>query len=201
MSSALEIIQNHAEEGAKLRLSFCAENAHVVDSAALAMARSLAAGGKVLVCGNGGSAADAQHMTGELLGRFLMERPSLPAVALTVDTSTLTAIGNDYGYEDIFSRQVQGLGRKGDVLVAISTSGNSGNVLKAIEAAREAGLAVVGFTGKGGGRMAALCDHLINVPSSHTPHIQEIHEAVMHLLCQLIDHYLFEKPEALTENR
>ena len=201
MRSALEIIQNHAEEGAKLRLSFFAENAHVVDSAALAMARSLAAGGKVLVCGNGGSAADAQHMTGELLGRFLMERPSLPAVALTVDTSTLTAIGNDYGYEDIFSRQVQGLGRKGDVLVAISTSGNSGNVLKAIEAAREAGLAVVGFTGKGGGRMAALCDHLINVPSSHTPHIQEIHEAVMHLLCQLIDHYLFEKPEALTENR
>jgi len=201
MSSALEIIQNHAEEGAKLRLSFFAENAHVVDSAALAMARSLAAGGKVLVCGNGGSAADAQHMTGELLGRFLMERPSLPAVALTVDTSTLTAIGNDYGYEDIFSRQVQGLGRKGDVLVAISTSGNSGNVLKAIEAAREAGLAVVGFTGKGGGRMASLCDHLINVPSSHTPHIQEIHEAVMHLLCQLIDHYLFEKPEALTENR
>ena len=201
MSSALEIIQNHAEEGAKLRLSFFAENAHTVDSAALAMARSLAAGGKVLVCGNGGSAADAQHMTGELLGRFLMERPSLPAVALTVDTSTLTAIGNDYGYEDIFSRQVQGLGRKGDVLVAISTSGNSGNVLKAIEAAREAGLAVVGFTGKGGGRMAALCDHLINVPSSHTPHIQEIHEAVMHLLCQLIDHYLFEKPEALTENR
>ena len=201
MSSALEIIQNHAEEGAKLRLSFFAENAHAVDSAALAMARSLAAGGKVLVCGNGGSAADAQHMTGELLGRFLMERPSLPAVALTVDTSTLTAIGNDYGYEDIFSRQVQGLGRKGDVLVAISTSGNSGNVLKAIEAAREAGLAVVGFTGKGGGRMAALCDHLVNVPSSHTPHIQEIHEAVMHLLCQLIDHYLFEKPEALTENR
>ena len=201
MSSALEIIQNHAEEGAKLRLSFFAENAHTVDSAALAMARSLAAGGKVLVCGNGGSAADAQHMTGELLGRFLMERPSLPAVALTVDTSTLTAIGNDYGYEDIFSRQVQGLGRKGDVLVAISTSGNSGNVLKAIEAAHEAGLAVVGFTGKGGGRMAALCDHLINVPSSHTPHIQEIHEAVMHLLCQLIDHYLFEKPEALTENR
>ena len=201
MSSALEIIQNHAEEGARLRLSFFAENAHIVDSAALAMARSLAAGGKVLVCGNGGSAADAQHMTGELLGRFLMERPSLPAVALTVDTSTLTAIGNDYGYEDIFSRQVQGLGRKGDVLVAISTSGNSGNVLKAIEAAREAGLAVVGFTGKGGGRMAALCDHLINVPSSHTPHIQEIHEAVMHLLCQLIDHYLFEKPEALTENR
>ena len=201
MKSALEIIQDHAEEGAKLRVSFFAENAHIVDGAALAMARCLAAGGKILVCGNGGSAADAQHMTGELLGRFLMERPSLPAVALTVDTSTLTAIGNDYGYEDVFSRQVQGLGRPGDVLVAISTSGSSGNVVKAIEAARTAGMAVIGFTGKGGGSMAALCDHLVNVPSSHTPHIQEIHEAVMHLLCQLIDHYLFENPAALAENR
>jgi D-sedoheptulose 7-phosphate isomerase len=140
-------------------------------------------------------------MTGELLGRFLMERPSLPAVALTVDTSTLTAIGNDYGYEDVFSRQVQGLGRPGDVLVAISTSGNSGNVVKAIEAARSAGMAVIGFTGKGGGRMAEMCDFLVNVPSSHTPHIQEIHEAVMHLLCQLTDHYLFQNPAALSEAR
>jgi len=199
MNSALEIIRQHAEEGASLRLAFFAENAHIVDAAALAMARSLAAGGKILVCGNGGSAA--QHMTGELLGRFLMERPSLPAVALTVDTSTLTAIGNDYGYDDVFARQVQGLGRAGDVLLAISTSGNSSNVVKAIEAARSAGLCVVGFTGKGGGRMAELCDHLVNVPSSHTPHIQEIHEAVMHLLCQLIDHYLFENPAALAENR
>ena len=201
MSSALEIIQKHAEEGAQLRLAFFAENAHVVDASAHAMARSLAAGGKILVCGNGGSAADAQHMTGELLGRFLMERPSLPAVALTVDTSTLTAIGNDYGYEDVFSRQVQGLGRPGDVLVAISTSGNSGNVVKAIEAARTAGMAVIGFTGKGGGRMADMCDYLVNVPSSHTPHIQEIHEAVMHLLCQLTDHYLFQNPAALSEAR
>ncbi len=199
MKSALEIIHEHAEEGAKLRLSFFAENAPVVDRAALCMARALAGGGKILVCGNGGSAADAQHMTGELLGRFLMERPSLPAVALTVDTSTLTAIGNDYGYDDVFARQVHGLGRPGDVLVAISTSGNSSNVLKAVEAAREEGMAVVGFTGKGGGRMAALCDHLIDVPSSHTPHIQEIHEAVMHLACRLIDHYLFENPSALSE--
>ena len=201
MKSALEIIREHAEEGAKLRLSFFAESAPVVDAAALAMARSLAAGGKILVCGNGGSAADAQHMTGELLGRFLMERPSLPAVALTVDTSTLTAVGNDYGYDDVFSRQVQGLGRPGDVLVGISTSGNSENVVRAINAARAAGMQVIGFTGKGGGRMVGLCDHLINVPSSHTPHIQEIHEAVMHLLCQLIDHYLFENPAALSEGR
>ena len=197
MTSALEIIHKHAEEGAQLRLRFFAENDHLVDAVSRRMAQSLADGGKILVCGTGGSAADAQHMTGELLGRFLMERPSLPAVALTVDTSTLTAIGNDYGYEDVFSRQVQGLGRPGDVLVAISTSGNSANVLKALEAAREAGLVVIGFVGKGGGRMADVCDHLINVPSSHTPHIQEIHEAVMHLLCQLTDHYLFQNPAAL----
>ena len=201
MKSALEIIHEHAEEGARLRTRVLAECAPTLDSACRRMAQSLADGGKILVCGNGGSAADAQHMTGELLGRFLMERPSLPAVALTVDTSTLTAIGNDYGYDEVFARQVQGLGRAGDVLLAISTSGNSGNVVKAIEAARAAGLCVVGFTGKGGGRMAELCDHLVNVPSSHTPHIQEIHEAVMHLLCQLIDHYLFENPAALAENR
>jgi len=197
MKTALEIIQEHAEEGAKLRRSFLADCAPVLDAAALRMARSLAAGGKILVCGNGGSAADAQHMTGELLGRFLMERPALPAVALTVDTSTLTAVGNDYGYEDVFSRQVKGLGRPGDVLVALSTSGNSANVIKAVEAARSAGMTVVGLTGKGGGRLAPLCDYLLDVPHPHTPLIQEMHEACMHLLCQLIDHYLFENVRAL----
>ncbi len=199
MKTALEIIQEHAEEGAKLRRSFLADCAPVLDAAARCMARSLAHGGKILVCGNGGSAADAQHMTGELLGRFLMERPSLPAVALNVDTSTLTAVGNDYGYEEVFARQVSGLGRPGDVLVAFSTSGGSANVIKAIEAARGKGMAVVGLTGKGGGRMASMCDHLLNVPHSHTPLIQEMHEACMHLLCQLIDHYLFENVQALSE--
>ena len=199
MKTALEIIHEHAEEGAKLRRRFLADAAPVLDAASRRMARSLADGGKILVCGNGGSAADAQHMTGELLGRFLMERPSLPAVALTVDTSTLTAVGNDYGYEEVFSRQVSGLGRPGDVLVAFSTSGGSANVVKAIEAARTAGMAVVGLTGKGGGRMAALCDYLLDVPHSHTPLIQEMHEACMHLMCQLIDHYLFENVQALSE--
>ena len=126
-----------------------------------------------------------------------MERPSLPAVALTVDTSTLTAIGNDYGYDDIFARQVNGLGREGDVLIAISTSGNSANVVRAIEAARALGMVVVGYTGKGGGRMAGMCDFHIDVPDSRTPLIQEMHEAVMHLTCQLIDHYHFENVQAL----
>ena len=200
MKSALDIIKEHAEAGAELRLRFFAENDQLVDKVSRRMAQSLADGGKILVCGNGGSAADAQHMTGELLGRFLMERPSLPAVALTVDSSTLTAVGNDYGFDDVFSRQVQGLGRPGDVLVAISTSGNSANVVKAIEAAHACGMVVVGFTGKGGGRMASLCDYLVDVPSPYTPFIQEIHEAVMHLVCQLIDHYLFENVQALRES-
>lgn len=197
MKSALEIIHEHAEEGARLRTRFLADCAADLDSASRRMAQSLADGGKILVCGNGGSAADAQHMTGELLGRFLMERPSLPAVALTVDSSTLTAVGNDYGYDDVFARQVNGLGRPGDVLVAFSTSGNSVNVLKAIEAARSANMVVIGLTGKGGGRMASQCDWLFNVPHAHTPLIQEMHEAVMHLMCQLIDHYLFENVQAL----
>lgn len=197
MQNALDIIREHAEEGAKLRLSFFESCAPVLDAAARSMARSLAGGGKILVCGNGGSAADAQHMTGELLGRFLMERPSLPAVALTVDSSTLTAVGNDYGYDEVFSRQVSGLGREGDVLVAISTSGNSANVVKALEAARAQGMITVGLSGKGGGCMVPLCDHLLDVPHRHTPLIQEMHETCMHLLCQLIDHYLFENVQAL----
>ena len=199
MKTAFEIIHEHAEEGARLRRAFLADCAPVLDAASRRMAQCLRDGGKVLVCGNGGSAADAQHMTGELLGRFLMERRALPAVALTVDTSTLTAVGNDYGYEDVFSRQVNGLGRAGDVLVAFSTSGNSVNVVRAIEAARAAGMTVVGLTGKGGGRMASMCDFLLDVPHAHTPLIQEMHEACMHLLCQLIDHYLFENAQALSE--
>ncbi|MBR4423522.1 MAG: D-sedoheptulose 7-phosphate isomerase, partial [Mailhella sp.] len=171
--------------------------AATLNEAALQMARCLANGGKILVCGNGGSAADAQHMTGELLGRFLMERRSLPAIALTVDTSTLTAVGNDYGYDEVFARQVSGLGKPGDVLVAISTSGNSPNVIRAIAEARKAGMTVIGFTGKGGGKMAGLCDYNLCVTSPKTPLIQEMHEACIHLSCELIDHYLFTCPELL----
>ena len=197
MATPLEIIQRHAEDGAALRRSFFAECARELDEASLMMARCIKNGGKILICGNGGSAADAQHMSGELLGRFLMERKSLPAVALTVDTSTLTAVGNDYGYAEVFSRQVSGLGKPGDVLVAISTSGNSENVIKAIAAARESGMLVVGFAGKNGGKMATLCDKLLCVPSNRTPLIQEMHETCMHLACELIDHYLFTAPELL----
>lgn len=148
---------------------------------------SLRAGGKLLFAGNGGSAADAQHWAGELVSRFYYDRPGLAAVALTTDSSILTAIGNDYGYDYTFARQVEALGRAGDVLVAISTSGNSPNILRAAEAARARGVRVLGFTGRGGGKLAPLSDICFRMPSDETPRIQEGHEVVGHLLCALIE--------------
>ena len=157
-------------------------------AAATALAKeALSRGNKVLFCGNGGSAADAQHLAAELMGRFLFDRRPMPAVALTVDTSALTAIGNDYGYEHVFSRQLRGIAQPGDILVAISTSGNSPNVIHAIEAARDLGLKSVGLTGADGGRMKPLCDICIVVPSDRTNHIQEMHIAVGHAMCQEIE--------------
>ena len=150
---------------------------------------TLASGGKVMFCGNGGSAADAQHWAAEIVGRFQKERPGMAALALTTDTSILTAIGNDYGYDRIFARQVEGLGREGDVLVGISTSGNSGNVLAAIETARAKGIRVIGFTAKGGGKMADLGDVLLDVPSVNTARAQEIHEIMGHIICELVEDY------------
>lgn len=159
--------------------------------------RALRDGHKILFCGNGGSAADAQHWAGELVSRFNFDRPGLPAIALTTDSSILTAIGNDYGYECVFSRQVEAIGCEGDLLVAISTSGNSLNVLHAIEAAHRKGLQVVGFTGREGGKMASQCDLCFCVPSPETPKIQEGHEVLGHLWCGLIEHEMFSnaKPD------
>ena len=144
-------------------------------------------GHKILFCGNGGSAADSQHLAAELVGRFVKERESLPAIALTTDTSILTAIANDYSYDDVFSRQVAGLGQAGDVLIGISTSGNSKNVVKAIELAKQKGLKTVAFTGEGGGKLGALCDAVIAVPSKTTARIQEIHILVGHIVCELVE--------------
>ena len=152
-----------------------------------ACVEALRGGGKLLFCGNGGSAADAQHWAGELVSRFYYDRPGLPAIALTTDSSILTAIGNDYGYDYTFARQVEALGRPGDVLVAISTSGNSPNIIRAAEAARARGVAVVGFTGEGGGKLAPLSDICFRVPSTETPRIQEGHEFIGHLLCALVE--------------
>lgn len=162
--------------------------------AARLMTDSLKSGGKILSCGNGGSAADAQHFAAELLNRFEKERPPLAAVALTTDSSTLTSIANDYSYDEVFSKQVSGLGRKGDVLFAISTSGNSGNVMRAVETAHKQGVAVVALTGRDGGEIGAALnddDVEIRVPAESTARVQEVHLLVLHCLCDLIDAELF----------
>lgn len=148
-------------------------------------------GNRVYFCGNGGSAADAQHLAAEFSGRFYTDRKALPAEALHCNTSYLTAVANDYGYELVFSRMIDGIGEKGDVLVGLSTSGNSGNIMKAFEVARTKGIITVGFTGASGGKMKDLSDHLINVPSSDTPRIQESHITIGHIICQLVEEMYF----------
>lgn len=162
-----------------------------VETAARACISSLSNGGKILLAGNGGSAADAQHIAAELVSRFSFDRPGLSAIALTTDTSILTAIGNDYGYENLFSRQVQAQGREGDVFIGYSTSGQSENILKALDTARSMGLICVGMTGNKGGTITELCDHLLQVPSSETPKIQEGHLILGHLLCGIIEMEIF----------
>jgi len=165
-----------------------------ITAAALLIVKSLLAEGKILCCGNGGSAGDSQHFSSELLNRFERERPSLPAIALTTDTSTLTSIANDYSYNEVFSKQVRALGRSGDILLAISTSGNSRNVLEAIKAAHQRSMSVVALTGRDGGAMRELLqngDLEICVPSAVTARIQEVHLLVIHCLCDLIDCQLF----------
>jgi D-sedoheptulose 7-phosphate isomerase len=166
----------------------------LIERGAQAIVNSLLNGGKVLSCGNGGSAGDAQHFSSEMLNRFERERPSLPAIALTTDSSTITSIANDYAYNEVFSKQIRALGNRGDVLLAISTSGNSANVVQAIQAAHEREMIVVALTGKDGGNMASLLtldDVEIRVPSSVTARIQEVHLLVIHCLCDLIDCSLF----------
>jgi D-sedoheptulose 7-phosphate isomerase len=163
----------------------------LVVQAGEAMAQSLAAGHKLLVFGNGGSAADAQHLAAELINRFLMERPSLPAVSLTTDSSVLTAIGNDYHFDEVFSKQIKGLGQAGDIALGISTSGRSPNVLKGLAAARTKEMLTIGLGGRQCDEMASLCDVMIRVPSDETPRIQEVHGLVIHILCELVDYKLF----------
>ena len=148
-------------------------------------------GNKVLFCGNGGSAADAQHLAAEFSGRFYTDRNPLPSEALHCNTSYLTAVANDYGYEFVYSRLLKGMGRKGDIIIGLSTSGNSGNILKAFEQARTMGITTVAFTGEGGGKMKDLSDILMNVPSNDTPRIQECHITVGHIICQLVEEALF----------
>lgn len=149
-------------------------------------------GNKILLAGNGGSAADAQHIAGEFVSRFAFDRPGLPAIALTVDTSILTAIGNDYGYEKLFARQIQALGNEGDIFIGYSTSGKSPNILLAFEEARKKGVVCVGLTGNRGGEMQDLCDYLLEVPSADTPKIQEGHLVLGHIICGLVENEIFK---------
>lgn len=187
-------VAGHFSASASLKSASAAELSAPIARAIGLMTRSLRSGGKILACGNGGSAADAQHFSAELLNRFEVERPPLAAIALTTDTSTLTSIANDYGYDQVFEKQVQALGRAGDVLFAISTSGNSGNVMAAMRVASAAGIGIVALTGRGGGKMAAMLspqDVNICVPHAVTARIQEVHLLALHCLCDGIDAVLF----------
>ena len=164
-----------------------------IDVAAERIAGCLRDGRKLMLCGNGGSAADCQHLAAEFTGRFCRDRVPLPAIALTTDSSVLTCIGNDYGFDEVFARQVTALGQKGDCLVAISTSGNSKNVLRAVEAARERGIATIGLLGRDGGSIAGRCDLPLVIPGQHTAHIQEAHIFIGHAWCALVEHVLFNR--------
>ena len=174
-------------------------DANLLDTArkiADVIAASLRAGNKLLLAGNGGSAADAQHIAAEIVGRYKKDRPAYAAIALTTDTSALTAIGNDYGFEQVFARQLEGLGRRGDVLLALTTSGRSPNILAALKSARQHGLVTVGFTGAKGTGLAASCDHLLVAPSEDTAVIQQIHMAFAHGICEVIEQTLMQGPQA-----
>ena len=182
-----QAVRRLAAESVALKQRFFEANAGLLVAAGRRSAECLRGGGKVLTFGNGGSAADAQHLAGELVGRFLRDRAALPALALTTDPSVVTAIGNDLGFDAVFRRQVEAHGRPGDVAVGITTSGRSPNVVQALQLARERGLVTLGLTGGGGGRLAGAVDYLIDVPHAETARIQEVHAMVVHVLCQIVE--------------
>ncbi len=189
-----ELIRKHFDDSIAIKQTAREVLAQPISDAAQRLAHTLAEGGKILVCGNGGSAADAQHFAAELVGRFERERPALPAIALTTDTSALTAIGNDYGFDRVFARQVDALAQRGDCLVALSTSGRSPNVLLAVEAAQARGAWVLALTGRDGGPIATTltdADIELRVPSEVTARIQEVHILALHCLCSAVDQLLF----------
>jgi D-sedoheptulose 7-phosphate isomerase len=188
-----EIMQTF-RESADLKVRFIRQNAEVLGQAVGMVVEAFKAGNKVLLFGNGGSAADAQHIAAEFVNRYQIERPPLPAIALTTDTSILTSISNDYGFIDSFSKQVKALGREGDVAIGISTSGTAANVIKAIKAAKEMGLKTISLTGGDGGDLAKLTDIALVVDSPITPRIQEVHITIGHVLCEMVDRMLFQKP-------
>jgi len=187
-------LKQHFDEGIELRRKMAETMPAAIASAGTALAAALKGGRKALACGNGGSAADSQHFAAEIVGRFERERPGMPAIALTVDTSALTAIANDYDFDRVFSRQVEALGQPGDVLLGISTSGNSKNVIEAIKAAHAKGMVVIALTGRDGGAMAKMLrpgDHHLNVAHPRTMRVQEVHLLAIHCLCEVVDNVIF----------
>jgi D-sedoheptulose 7-phosphate isomerase len=194
MKSSLSLIESLAAESARVKTVFFSHNGLKIMKAVEAVSMAFRNGRKLLLFGNGGSAADAQHIAAEFVGRFIPNRPPLPAISLATDTSALTALGNDYGYDTVFSRQVEALGVSGDVAIGISTSGNSRNVIEALAAAKTRGIVTIGLTGESGGKMMDHSDILFCVPSTVTPRIQETHLTLAHILCELVDRQLF--PEA-----
>lgn len=179
------------EEAARVKIAFAKENADRIVEVVHLIARTFREGHKVILFGNGGSATDASHIAAEFVNRFLIDRPPLPAIALNTDIAVLTSISNDFGYDQIFSKQLTALGHEGDVVIGISTSGNSPNVIKALDVAKKNGMKTVVLTGGTGGKMTNLADYTFVVPSRHTPHIQETHITLGHILCQLVDEELF----------
>ncbi len=188
----IETIRNVVGESIELKKNFFAANEEGLSLVAWEICSALVNGHKVLLFGNGGSAADAQHIAAEFVGRFQRERRPLAAIALTTDTSILTSVGNDYGYDQVFVRQVRALGREGDIAIAISTSGNSRNVLAAVEAARDMGINTVGLSGCDGGKLGGLVHHHFHVPHRSTARVQEVHIMIGHILCELVDENLQE---------
>lgn len=185
----MDIIKQSIQDSIAVKQALLTDEAllGVINQCVDVLVQCFQSGGKALFCGNGGSAADAQHLAAELSGRFYINRPPLYAEALHVNSSYVTAVANDFGYEDIYARMTEAAGRKGDVLIAISTSGNSHNIIKAAEKARSLGMTVIGMTGAGGGKLAAQCHYLLDVPSNTTPRIQECHILMGHIICQLVE--------------
>jgi len=184
------------QESCQTTESFINDNLMRVVAVVDAVTAALKAGNKILLFGNGGSAADAQHLAGEFVNRFIIERPPLPAVALTTDTSVITSIGNDYDFSEIFSKQIRAIGQKGDIAWGMSTSGTSANVVKAMETAKKIGMVTIGLTGRDGGEIARIVDHALIVSSTSTPRIQEVHITVGHAICEMVDFKLFQRPDS-----
>lgn len=190
-----DMIVQRFRESAHLKDVFINDNLGKIVAAVVAITAALKSGNKILLFGNGGSAGDAQHLAGEFVNRFMIERPPLPAIALTTDSSVITSIANDFDFREIFSKQIRALGQPGDIAWGISTSGASANVLKGLETAKKIGMITLAMTGKDGGPIARMADHSLNVASSSTPRIQEVHITVGHVICEMVDYKLFQKPD------